>query len=468
VAIPAESFANAPESPTTIGSKESPTSSQESPEETPEISTSATSDLSAIPAESFANAPESPTTIGSKESPTSPGGETTLSSPTETSDSVAIPAESFANASPSPTTIQSKESPTSITEEIQEPGQNIIQPPLENPSLNILKPLVNSKPLAQQSDFIASELVSEFIEKYTSNSAETPTSSITERDNLPNIFRSRDTTSKSTAISIPYSWSNISELLDETNNYAEENIADIKPLGLSKPLNNANNLLSPSFSESNGEQNFSSAATEDESTPYQDIPNSWSSISELLGENSTTTPDNITSEKYYYEEDEFAPLSLLEPETYSLSSPISTESSAADISDSFTPDASEEISQQPTANTARKDSKIEDEQLEMLAQKVYTLLRQRLEIDLERQGKGSVGSPIWLSNITSVYGTSTKVKSARKKSTPGQKTADNPDEVSPADDQLQKLTREVYHQIRQRLEIDRERQGRYYSGRVNW
>ncbi|WP_226574899.1 hypothetical protein [Microseira wollei] len=386
-------------------------------------------------------------------------GETPEISATATSSSSAK-AAAFSKA------IGSKQdSPSSITEEIQEPGQNIIQPPLENPSLNILKPLVTSKPLAQQSDFIPSELVSDFIEKSPSTYPETPTSSITERDNLPNISRSTDTEPKSTAISIPYSWSNISELLGETNNNYTENIADIKPLGLSKPLNNANNLLSPSFSDSNGKQSFSSAVTEDESTPSQDIPNSWSSRSELLGENSTTTPDNIPSEK---PEDEFAPLSLLEPETYSLSSPISTKSSAADISDTSTPDAREEISQQPTANTARKDSKIEDEQLEMLAQKVYTLLRQRLEIDLERQGKGSVGSPIWLSNITSVYGTSTKVKSAPKKSTPGQKTADNPGEVSPADDKLQKLTREVYHQLRQRLEIDRERQGGYYSGRVNW
>jgi hypothetical protein len=384
-----------------------------------------------------------------------------LSSPTATALQSAIPAESFANAPESPTTIETKESPTSITEEIQEPGQNIIQPPLENPSLNILKPLGTSKPLAQQADFIPSELVSDFTDKSPDNSPETPRSSSSNQDNLPNISRSTDNDSKSTAISIPDSWSNIAELLGQTNNNYPENIANIKPLGLSKPLNTTNNLISPSFSDSNGEQSFSSAATEDETPPSQNIPNSWSSISELLGENPTSK-----------KQDEFAPLFLLAPETtspsYSLSSPISTDSSAAEISESSTSPASEEISQQPTTNTARQDSKIEEEQLEMLAQKVYTLLRQRLEIDLERQGKGSVGYPMSLSNITSAYGTSTKVKSAPKKSTPGQKTADNPDEVSPADDQLQKLTREVYHQIRQRLEIDRERQGRYYSGRVNW
>ncbi|HAZ50099.1 MAG TPA: hypothetical protein DCZ55_38020, partial [Cyanobacteria bacterium UBA11371] len=432
----------------------SQTSSPSAIETTEKVSPTATSDSSAIPAESNAFASDSPTRIQPKSSPTSSDQETDLLSPTFTSQEEAIPGESNAFAPPSPTTIQPKEdSPTSITEDIQ--------PRLENPNLNIIKPLGTAKPLAQQADFITSELISDFIDKSPSNSPETPTSSSSDPDNLPNISRSPDNDSKSTAISVPDAWSNISELLGETHNNSPENIADIKPLGLSKPLTNANNLISPSFSNFNGEQSFSSAATENEASPSQDIPNSWSSISELLGENRTSK-----------KEDEFAPLSLVAPETsspsYSLSSPIISDSSAGEISHSFTSPASEEISQQPRANTAEKGSKIEDEQLEMLAQKVYTLLRQRLEIDLERQGKGSVGSPIWLSNITTACGTSNKVKSAPKKSNPGQKTADNPGEVSPADDKLQKLTREVYHQIRQRLEIDRERQGRYYSGRVNW
>jgi hypothetical protein len=174
-----------------------------------------------------------------------------------------------------------------------------------------------------------------------------------------------------------------------------------------------------------------------------------------LGETSTTTPDSIPIKN------EVPPASLPEPESspsYTLASP--------NVSDNYTLTTSGETSQVITADTAGKNRSIEEEELEKLAQKVYTLMRQWLEIEQERQGYQSLGYPAWLSNITSTYGTSAKVRSAPERSTPGAPPAGEPGEVSPVDDKLQKLTGEIYYLVRQRLEINRERQGGYYSTRL--
>jgi hypothetical protein len=185
-----------------------------------------------------------------------------------------------------------------------------------------------------------------------------------------------------------------------------------------------------------------------------DTPTSWSNISELLGETSTRTPDSIPIKN------EVPPASLPEPESspsYTLASP--------NVSDNYTLTTSGETSQLIIADTAGKNRSIEEEELEKLAQKVYTLMRQWLEIEQERQGYQSLGYPAWLSNITSTYGTSAKVRSAPERSTLGAPPAGDSGEVSPLDDKLQKLTGEIYYLVRQRLEINRERQGGYYSSR---
>ncbi|NJK67739.1 MAG: hypothetical protein HC941_15490 [Microcoleus sp. SU_5_3] len=485
----------APTSPNLIQAKTSPVLP-------PEITSPQVQTIGENPADLIAKtegeveaiAPTSPNLIQSKTSPILP--EETVSPPSETSrenpadfaattggevEAIAPTSPNLIPAKPSPVSSQeiispqpetireNKEDVTSTSpitqseipsDTITSSPTNLVQTRLEDPGLNLLKPLGTSKPLAQASDLVLSDFVADVADKPPSISQETSPSSSSLPPNiskfpedLPSISRKTDTqhpqNPSKPVEDIPDSWSSISELIGESASDNTENIASLKPLGFSQPLNNANNLILPKLdgkSTNNGEQ---------QNNIGFDPPTSWSNISELLGKSSTTTSDSIQTKE------EIAHASSIEPESssrsYTLSSP--------NLSDNSTSAPSGETSQQITASIPGKDTSIDDEQLEKLAQQVYTLMWQWLEIEQERQGSRCVGYPIWLSNITSIYGTSAKIKSAPKQSTPGQRTADDPGEVSPVDDKLQKLTREIYYLIQQRLEIERERQGGYYTNR---
>ena len=317
----------------------------------------------------------------------------------------------------------------------------------------------NSKFLAQNSDLFLSNFVTNATNKQPTTSQETsllsssspPNISKLSEEDFPNISRTTDTESPKISAkveNIPNSWSSISELLGENTNNAPANIDSLKPLGFSQRLNNPNNSMLAQL------ENKYTNNNEQKNNTF-DTPTSWSNISELLGETSTTTPDSIPIKN------EVLPASLTEPE----SSPSYTFASP-NVSDNSTSTISGETSQLITADILGKDRAVDDEELEKLAQKVYTLMRQWLEIEQERQGYQSLGYPTWLSNITSTYGTSAKVRSAPERSTPGAPPAGATGELSPVDDKLQKLTGEIYYLVRQRLEINRERQGGYYTTRL--
>jgi len=336
---------------------------------------------------------------------------------------------------------------------------NLVQARSDSPSFNLIQPLGNSKFLAQNSDLFLSEFVTNATDKPPTISQETsllssssqPNISQLSEEDFPNISRTTDTESPNNSAkveNIPNSWSSISELLGENTNNAPANIDSLKPLGFSQRLNNPNNSIWAKLENKHTNNN------EQKNNTF-DTPTSWSNISELLGESSTTTPDSIPIKN------EVPPASLPEPE----SSPSYTFASP-NVSDNSASTTSGETSQLITADIPGKDRALDDEQLEKLAQKVYTLMRQWLEIEQERQGYQSLGYPTWLSNITSTYGTSAKVRSAPERSTPGAPPAGAPGEVSPVDDKLQKLTGEIYYLVRQRLEINRERQGGYYTTRL--
>jgi hypothetical protein len=175
-----------------------------------------------------------------------------------------------------------------------------------------------------------------------------------------------------------------------------------------------------------------------------------------LGESYTATSDSLQTKEQLTP----VPFSIEQASSpsYTLISP--------DRADNPAPTASAETSQQIIAGAPAEKASIDEEQLEELAQKVYTLMRQWLEIEQERHGNQGVGFPIWLSNITSIYGTSAKVKSSSKQSTPGQQPANATGEISPTDDKIQKLTREIYYLTQQRVEIEQERQGGYRTDRL--
>ena len=326
---------------------------------------------------------------------------------------------------------------------------------LERSNLNSIEPLGTSMPFVKMSDLFLSNFVTDAANKPLAFSQENhllfkssePNISQPTEKYLPEACGStnlEDTQNIAKVENIPNSWSNISELLGETTNDVTANIDVLKPLGLSQGFNKTNNLISPSL------QIKHINSGEKQNNIRFDAPTSWSNISELLGANYATKSDNIQAKETG------TPAPLREQESspsYTLFSP--------DSSGNFLPTASPETSQQIIGGGSTKNTSIDDEQLEHLAQKVYTLMRQWLEIEQERQGNQGAGYPTWLSSITSIYGTSAKVRATPKQSTPGQQPADAGGEVSPVDDKLQKLAREIYYLTQQRLEIEQERQGGY-------
>jgi hypothetical protein len=326
---------------------------------------------------------------------------------------------------------------------------------LERSNLNSIEPLGTSMPFVKMSDLFLSNFVTEAANKPLAfsqenhvlfKSSEPNISQLTE-NYLPEACGStnlEDTQNIAKVENIPNSWSNISELLGETTNDVTANIDVLKPLGLSQGFNKTNNLIFPSLQT----QHINSG--EKQNNIRFDALTSWSNISELLGANYAAKSDNIQAKE------KVTPAPLKEQEyspSYTLLSP--------DNSGNSLPTASPETSQQIIGGGSTKNTSIDDEQLEHLAQKVYTLMRQWLEIEQERQGNQGAGYPTWLSSITSIYGTSAKVRATPKQSTPGQQPADAAGEVSPIDDKLQKLAREIYYLTQQRLEIEQERQGGY-------
>ncbi len=204
---------------------------------------------------------------------------------------------------------------------------------------------------------------------------------------------------------------------------------NFQPLQPASPLGQFLGELGESLQADAGER-------DQNSNSFGEIPNSWSSLSELLGENSTSSSS----------------LSELLDEN---------STSAANIS-RFRKDEFVTVFLKPTVDLTSDESAIDDQQLEILAQQVYHLLRQRVEIDQQRWGNKCMGYPVWMTDRGSAKLNSAFHKVNSEIGTAG--TVEDISEVSPLDNQLQILTQEVYILTRQRLEIEQERQGRYYPG----
>ncbi|GAB1538697.1 hypothetical protein NUACC21_13610 [Scytonema sp. NUACC21] len=358
---------------------------------------------------------------------------------------------------------------TSLTSESRLPeispssASTAIQSRLDN-QISIPQPLDQLSPLAQESDFQVSKQIAEF-SPTSSTSQETPIlseHSIVQRSQLPaeNILTPAEPPAPNSE-NIPNSWSSISELLNATSSNTIENRPTLNPLGFTQPLNRENNLIQTNLDLGLQTKDKEPTATTD-NQPYSptsqipnqqflgDLPNSWSSISELLEENYT----DINR----LPEDEFAPFSSSERETSSIQlySPFATSSSISEERST--------TSEQIVTEVVSKDKSADEGELEILAQTVYTLLKRRLEIDGERWGNKSVGYPMWLSNDISPYGTSTKLASNKVSS--GIDAGKDNSDVSILDNKLEILTQEVYILIQQRLEIEQERQGHYQHGLV--
>ena len=108
----------------------------------------------------------------------------------------------------------------------------------------------------------------------------------------------------------------------------------------------------------------------------------------------------------------------------------------------------QELSNQPPIDQA--DPRDQEDQLEQLAWKVYHQLRQRFAIEGERQGRVLLSYPPWAETIA---------PSSPKRFQAALSTNNMIELLSPTDAGLIQLTDAVYHRVRSRLELERERYG---------
>jgi len=236
---------------------------------------------------------------------------------------------------------------------------------------------------------------------------------------------------------IPDSWTSIADLLNASSTNKHENQSSPQPLGFTKSLLSQNKSdLKPELSVEQTKAKKLSKKYNNTKNPksYLKVANSWSSISELL--------DNY---------------------------PESSSNQYQPAENQANKDSPNSVSA-PAAIGALNFS-VDDEKLEQLAQYIYTLLRQKLEIEQERQGHRLVGSPHYLSNLTSSYGAYAKYNSVSNTShakTGQVGSVEKMDEVDQLNNKLQVLSNAVYLAIARRLETERELQGNYYFGRLRW
>ncbi|MEL7241896.1 MAG: hypothetical protein AAGM40_06055 [Cyanobacteria bacterium J06573_2] len=241
-----------------------------------------------------------------------------------------------------------------------------------------------------------------------------------------NIENNQITTSND---DIPDSWSDISELLSNTSP-ANSDI-NSQSHNLSTTTNQAGNLNENLSNDPDVNQYIDSSNKKDlqinrqeiNNTSNQDIINSWSNISELIGE-SFATPSTIPQST----SDEFI-------------SPPSNQNNKEIIS-------SEKPTTQSQKPTDTKSNEINDEDLEILAYQIYRVIRQKLEIDRECQGRNLFGYPEWLNIIplNLSIGNYEKIN-----------------QVDFIDENTNLLAQEIYKLISIRLQIEQERYSHSYA-----
>ncbi|NJO60533.1 MAG: hypothetical protein HC836_20385 [Richelia sp. RM2_1_2] len=283
---------------------------------------------------------------------------------------------------------------------------NDIQTPLDNQSLPTLKSLTKSSPLAKESDFIISTLANYFLEERPLKSDYSNIVDINDRL-MKSDAQLIDQESKNPKISqkSPEEWSNISELLNATSQLSSTD--NLVPRNLS--------IESELSQEQSKVDNFNAFPINILSqNKSKKISDSWTNISQLIGENrQLASVNNVNS-------------------TYTLSENTSILQNSISENNNIT-------CEETKVNPTQKDDFIDENKLECMAQKIYSLLQQRLEIDCERQGKNTLLSQTRFNQLAHIE------KDLNVNSI--------------VDNQLQALTQEVYIMLQQRIQIERERSG---------
>ena len=228
---------------------------------------------------------------------------------------------------------------------------------------------------------------------------------------------------------IPDSWSDISELISNTspvnsdNNSQLHNLLETTSEASNLDENISKDLDLNQYTDSSKQNDVQINRQEINHTSNQDITNNWSNISELIGESFATpsTIPEITSDEFI--------------------SPASNQNKEKVIS-------SEKPTSQSQKSSDTKSNEINDEDLEILAYQIYTVIRQKLEIDRECQGRNLLGYPEWLNIIPLNLSMG---------------SYDKNNQVDFLDEKTNELAQEIYKLISIRLQIEQERYSHCYA-----
>ncbi|MBP0021161.1 MAG: hypothetical protein J7647_26865 [Cyanobacteria bacterium SBLK] len=252
-----------------------------------------------------------------------------------------------------------------------------------------LQPLGQPQPLGKNSDYYPSSFVSTSLKEILSYSGDKNSSPVQKKENTGNTIETSVSTAKT--LDFPQSWSNVSELIGNSSN----------PIDMEK--------------------------TED-----------WGGFSGLM-EDTRLLPESI-------------PTPASEAIVQAKNAPVEGEL--------LTPIAFEEISQEeppalpPTPQLQKQELEqpIADEELDLLAQLVYRLVRSRLNIEREQQYNQLGGASLWPDAIYFARDENSPLASSEMFAMR--------ETLSPySSDRLSILAREVYVLLQMRLECDRDRQG---------
>lgn len=200
-----------------------------------------------------------------------------------------------------------------------------------------------------------------------------------------------------------------------------------------------------------------------ESSKADEVPDSWSSISDLLNQSSTKNSEEKATLQNRSWQDVASSLTdvsntstiqkdLQEFTESDISADAKEETAETLIHPRLEQTQPEMIATTSPQPTSPKNSAPNDEQLEQLAWAIYHQLRQRLALDSEQQGQ-LTNHPPW---VEVVIPSSQK---ATHSSTNDQSISNTIEMLSPTNVKLSHLVGEVYYRVRSRLNLEQERHG---------
>ena len=291
-----------------------------------------------------------------------------------------------------------------------------------------LQPLSAPEPLVQLLNFLIPEASEESDDPRSQEAPAAAINPVVPTEDEPIVHRSTILEMPTDQPLTPESWSDIAELMGEPTD-SEMHTSE------SSVTQSSERSIQPSSKLSQTLNNTVQPSTLDSTNAHSsnETPNEWSDLAELMGEqkpaHSTESANKVVTSS----------VPPVETAVTLISPLIQT------------------APQVRKAETEQKSEKIDPQDFEQLARSVYHLIQIELEIERERYWNHDAGSPRWSSSGTlpaSAMGSGKKARSSSDSS-----------QLSITDVKLQTLAREIQLQLKQQLEVERERCGIYNARR---